>query len=79
MTTLTCRDGAAVLMDYLEGMLPADVRADVDAHVAGCPRCVEFVRAYRETPRILRESTEFEIPTSLVESLQRFLAARREK
>ena len=79
MTTLTCRDGAALLMDYLEGTLPADVRADVDAHVAGCPRCVEFVRAYRETPRILRETTEFEIPASLVESLQRFLAARRGK
>jgi anti-sigma factor RsiW len=79
MTTLTCRDGAALLMDYLEGTLPADVRADVDAHVAGCPRCVEFLRAYRETPRILRESTDFEIPESLVESLQRFLAARRGK
>ena len=52
------RDGAAILIDYLEGVLPADVRADVDAHVAGCPRCVEFVRAYRETPRILRDSTQ---------------------
>ena len=77
MTTMTCRDGAAILMDYLEGALPADVRADVDAHVAGCPRCVEFVRAYRETPRILRESTAFEIPAGLVESLQKFLAEQR--
>jgi anti-sigma factor RsiW len=77
MTTMTCRDGAAILMDYLEGVLPADVRADVDAHVAGCPRCVEFVRAYRETPRILRDSTAFEIPAGLVESLQKFLAQRR--
>jgi anti-sigma factor RsiW len=77
MTTMTCRDGAAILMDYLEGVLPADVRADVDAHVAGCPRCVEFVRAYRETPRILRDSTAFEIPAGLGESLQKFLAQRR--
>jgi anti-sigma factor RsiW len=77
MTTMTCRDGAAILIDYLEGVLPADVRADVDAHVAGCSRCVEFVRAYRETPRILRDSTAFEIPAGFVESLQRFLAERR--
>jgi anti-sigma factor RsiW len=77
MTTLTCRDGAALLMDYLEGALPEDVRAAVDAHLAGCPRCVAFARAYRETPRIVRESTAFEIPDGLVESLQRFLAGRR--
>ena len=31
MTTMTCRDGAELLMDYLEGVLPAAVRADVDA------------------------------------------------
>lgn len=77
MTTMTCRDGAAILMDYLEDVLPADVRADVDAHVAGCPRCVEFVRAYRETPRILRDWTAFEIPEGLAESLRKFLVERR--
>jgi len=79
MTTMTCRDGAELLMDYLEGVLPAAVRADVDAHLAGCARCVAFVRSYRETPRILRESTALEIPDGLVTSLQRFLAERRGK
>jgi anti-sigma factor RsiW len=79
MTTMTCRDGAEFLMDYLDGVLPADVRADVDAHLVGCPKCVAFVRSYRETPRILRESTAFEIPDGLVTSLQRFLAERRGK
>ena len=77
MNTMTCRDGAAILMDYLEDVLPADVRADVDAHVAACPKCVEFVRSYRETPRIVRESTELEIPAGLAESLQRVLAKQR--
>ena len=77
MTTLTCRDGAALLMDYLEGTLPAETRAAIDAHLAGCRRCVEFVRAYRAVPRILRESTTFEIPAGLAESLRRFLAGRR--
>jgi anti-sigma factor RsiW len=77
MNTMTCRDGAALLMDYLEGALPEDVRAGIDAHVAGCPRCVEFLRGYRETPRILRDSTAFEIPDGMVESLQRFLAGRK--
>jgi anti-sigma factor RsiW len=78
MTAMTCRDGAALLMDYLEGVLPEDMRAAIDAHLAACSRCVEFIRAYRETPRILRDATAFEIPAGLVDSLQRFLAGRRE-
>ena len=77
MIVVTCRDGAALLMDYLERVLSTEEEAAVDVHLAGCPRCVEFVRSYRETPRILRDSTAFEIPAGLSESLRRFLAARR--
>jgi len=77
MNTMTCRDGAALVTDYLEGALPGDVRSAIDTHLDGCPRCVAFVRACRETPRIVRESTAFEIPDGLVESLQRFLQGRR--
>lgn len=77
MTTTTCRDGAPLLMDYLEGALPPDVRAELDVHLAGCRRCVAFVRAYRETPRILRESTAAAIPARAVESLRRFLSKHR--
>jgi anti-sigma factor RsiW len=73
----TCRDGAALLMDYLEGALPDDVRSAIDTHLAACARCVAFVRAYRDTPRILRDATAAEMPSGLVESLQRFLAERR--
>lgn len=76
MKTMNCRDGAALLMDYLEDALPADARAAIDGHIAGCPRCVAFVRAYRETPRILRDATAMEIPEGMAESLMRFLAGR---
>ena len=77
MTTLTCRDGAALLAEYFDDVLPFETRAAVDAHLSGCPRCVAFVSAYRATSRILRECTTFEIPPRLAESLQRFLAHRR--
>lgn len=74
----TCRDGAAVLMDYLEGALSAAEAARIDEHVARCPRCVAFIRSYRETPRILRGATEPAIPADLADSLRRFLQARRD-
>ncbi|HUD70530.1 MAG TPA: zf-HC2 domain-containing protein [Dongiaceae bacterium] len=77
MNNMTCRDGATLVTDYLEGALPDDLRVAIDAHLAGCPRCVAFVRAYRETPRIVRESTAIEIPEGLAASLQKFLAERR--
>jgi anti-sigma factor RsiW len=74
---LVCADGVRMLMDYSEGVLsPAD-RSVVDAHVAGCPRCVAFVKSYVETPRILRAATAALMPAEVAVSLRRFLAARR--
>jgi anti-sigma factor RsiW len=74
---VACADGVDRLMDYLEGTLsPAD-REAMEAHVAGCPRCVAFVESYRETPRIFRAATAAPLPEDLAQSLRRFLASRR--
>jgi anti-sigma factor RsiW len=74
---VVCADGVALLMEYLEGLLPPDDRALLEAHVAGCPRCVAFVESYRRTPGILRAATAAALPDDLAESLSRFLASRR--
>jgi anti-sigma factor RsiW len=67
--TLVCASGVDLLADYLEDALPADVRARLDAHVTGCPRCTAFVASYRETPRILRQATLAALPEDLAASL----------
>lgn len=77
MTPVTCSSGVELLMDYLEGVLPANVVADLEAHVLGCPRCQAFVASYRETPRILREATAATMPEDLRQSLDEFLRALR--
>lgn len=74
---LACRDGVERLMDYLDGVLPEADRQAIEAHVAGCPRCVAFMESYRQTPRILRSATAAELPEDLAASLRRFLAERR--
>ena len=74
---LTCRDGVERLMDYLEGVLGSPERVAIDAHVAGCPRCVAFVKSYVETPRIVRAATAAALPAERATALRRFLAARR--
>jgi anti-sigma factor RsiW len=74
---IVCVDGVEMLMDYLEGTLPAAERELVEAHVSSCPRCVAFVESYRQTPRILRAATAAALPDDLTESLRRFLESRR--
>jgi anti-sigma factor RsiW len=74
---VVCASGVELLMDYLEGALPAALAAELEAHVAGCARCEAFVASYRETPRILRDATAAALPAERRESLQAFLARRR--
>ncbi|MCC6988911.1 MAG: zf-HC2 domain-containing protein [Acidobacteria bacterium] len=39
---LTCAQVMAALSDYAEGEVPADLRARIEAHVAGCRQCERF-------------------------------------
>lgn len=77
MTTVTCSSGVELLMDYLEGVLPANMASDIEAHVSQCPRCTAFIESYRETPRIFREAMAAALPEDMAASLLQFLRARR--
>jgi anti-sigma factor RsiW len=71
--TYTCASGVELLMDYLEGVLPAEVNAALEQHVSGCERCTAFVASYQVTPRILRDATTAQLPAEIETSLQAFL------
>ena len=77
MTHVSCETGVELLMDYLEGMVPDDIRAMLESHVAGCPKCTAFVASYLATPRILREATAAAMPPEVQRSLLAFLRAQR--
>ena len=76
MTPLACASGVELLMDFIEGVLPPDVSAALEAHVAGCARCAAFVASYQATPRILRDATTVTLPADIEASLKAFLRAR---
>jgi anti-sigma factor RsiW len=76
MKEIACVSGVELLMDYLEGVLPADLHAALDGHVAGCARCAAFVMSYRDAPRMLRDATAATLPADLEASLKAFLRAR---
>ena len=77
MTEVSCKTGVELLMDYLEGVVPSDVRTLLESHVSGCPKCTAFIASYLATPRILREATAAAMPPELQESLLAFLRAQR--
>ena len=76
MTHVACASGVDSLMDFIEGVLPPDVKAALEEHVAGCERCTAFVASYQATPRILRNATAVTLPADIEASLQAFLRAR---
>jgi anti-sigma factor RsiW len=76
MTDLGCDSGVELLMDYLEGEVSTEVRAAIEAHVAGCARCVAFLDSYRATPEILRRATAASLPADLAAELMRAVRDR---
>ena len=77
MKDVVCASGVELLMEYLEGALTPEERAALEAHVAGCERCIAFVASYKETPRIMRDATAVEMPDDLQTSLLAALRRRR--
>jgi anti-sigma factor RsiW len=73
MSDVRCVSGVELLADYLDGVLPADVSAALEAHVVGCERCRAFVASYQATPRILRDATDVVLPADLRAKLESWL------
>lgn len=49
MTELTCKELVELVTEYLEGTLPENVRARVEAHLAGCNGCTNYLEQMRQT------------------------------
>lgn len=77
MKSISCQSGVELLMDYLEGAVPEEVRTILGSHVAECPKCTAFVASYLATPRILRAATAAAMPPELQRSLLGFLRTER--
>lgn len=73
MTDVKCVSGVDLLADYLEGLLPPDVRASIERHVLGCERCQAFVASYQATPKILRDATDVVLPEEMRRSIEAWL------
>jgi anti-sigma factor RsiW len=46
---IVCREAVALMADYLDGRIAADDRARLEAHLARCPHCSEYLAQIRAT------------------------------
>jgi anti-sigma factor RsiW len=46
---LVCRDAVALMSDYLDGALTARDRDRLEAHLATCPHCTEYLAQIEAT------------------------------
>jgi anti-sigma factor RsiW len=61
----SCKEVFALLSDYLDLELPAETCAEVSAHLADCPPCVEFAESLRKTVELCQRYQPTELPTPL--------------
>lgn len=70
-TALTCKELVELVTDYLEGTLPADVRARMDRHLAGCDGCTNYLEQMRQTIRLTGQIQEENLTPAQREDLLR--------
>jgi predicted anti-sigma-YlaC factor YlaD len=77
---LDCRNVVALVTNYLEEQLEAEVRAAFDEHLTICKGCTNYVEQMRQTLGMLRALTEEPVfPETTEEFRQLFRTWRKEE
>lgn len=63
---MNCADLETLLCDYIDSVLPAARRAELEAHLAGCPGCAELARDASAAVTFLERVPAIEPPPELL-------------
>jgi anti-sigma factor RsiW len=66
---LVCREAVELVTDYLEGALVGRDRARLEAHLAACPHCSEYLAQMRRTLDVLGRVEPEELDPRVQEEL----------
>jgi RNA polymerase sigma-70 factor (ECF subfamily) len=83
--TEKCKEVFSLLSEYLNLELPPGACHEMEAHIAGCPPCVEFAESLRKTVELCRRYQPAELPVplgndareQLLEAYQKMLGGRK--
>jgi anti-sigma factor RsiW len=71
---LSCQELVELVTDYLEGMLPAEMRERFERHIGSCSGCRTYLEQMRATVRVTgtltRESLSPEAERELLEAFR---------
>jgi hypothetical protein len=51
-----CKELVELVTDYLDGVLPPDLKDEFQTHLSGCDGCVEYLRQIGLTIRALKDA-----------------------
>ena len=68
-----CKEIFALLSEYLDLELPPDACKEIEAHIQGCPPCVEFAESLKKTVALCREYKPAELPPPIGEQARKEL------
>ena len=73
-----CRDVFGLLSEYLDRELTPQTCAEIEAHLAGCPPCIEFLNSLKRTVRLCHDCEGGEKPRPLTpEQRDKLMSAYR--
>lgn len=74
-----CKDSIELLLRYLDGDLPGEVREELDKHFGDCAPCEEFLATYRATPGLCACALKRSMPEEVAQALTAVLRAEAKK
>jgi anti-sigma factor RsiW len=63
---MNCAELEILICDYVDGTLATEERAQVEAHLAGCPPCAELARDSAAAVAFMEKAADVEPPPELV-------------
>ncbi len=73
-----CHEVFALLSEYLDKELTPLTGAEIEAHLAGCPPCIEFLNSLKRSVRLCHDCGGGEKPRPLTaEQREKLMAAYR--
>jgi RNA polymerase sigma-70 factor (ECF subfamily) len=80
-----CKEVFSLLSEYLNLELPPGACQEIEAHLAGCPPCIEFAESLRKTVDLCHRYQPTELPDpigkqareQLLDAYRKMLAGRK--
>ncbi len=76
---MNCKEYLDVQNSYIDGMVDAETRAQIEAHLAECPACAKVHAEMKTIIKTLQEGTEIDVPENLAAEILTAVKANQEK